>query len=383
MSKSVKFNSFRQKPLVLLSPLDWGLGHTTRCFPVIQELIDLDCEVIVACNQRQQSLLGPEFPNLRFVELAGYNMHYGSSKWQTITQLLLQFPKMAGNIRREHRWLQHFLQQEPVDAVISDNRFGLYTSSIPSIFITHQLAVKTSLGSAADRLAQRINYRFINRFTSCWVPDFQGEAAIAGELSNPIQRPGIPVDYLGGLSRFHPCPDATAKKPLLVILSGPEPQRTIFEHLLLQQLELHGTPATIVRAMPGEEGIPKGLPPYLTLKNHVSAAELNQLICQSDLIISRPGYTTVMDLLKLGKQSILIATPGQGEQEYLATHLHRQQLAYTVPQEKFELPSALMAAREFPFRRSVYNMECYQPVLRQFVEQLKAKLEARSVTDKE
>lgn len=374
MAKTPKFNSNRQKPLVLLSPLDWGLGHTTRCIPVIQELIGLQCEVLVACNARQKSLLALEFPELTYLDLPGYNLHYGKNRWQTLGHLVLQVPKMLRTIRREQRWLRAFLQQQPVDAVISDNRFGFYAPGIPSVFITHQLAVKTSLGQWADRLVQRFNYHFIERFDSCWVPDHQNGGSIAGELSNPRQLPAIPVHYLGTLSRLEPCMSSAHRYRLLIILSGPEPQRTIFEDLLLKELKSYEGHAVLVRALPGEDAIKITSTERLTVLNHVAAAELNQLICSAEMIISRSGYTTVMDLLKLGKRSILVPTPGQAEQEYLAEHLQRQQFAYTISQERFSLTDALVAADQFAYKKIQSGMDAYRSVINEFVQSLEMTL---------
>ncbi len=366
-----KFNRYTQKPLVLLSPLDWGLGHTTRCIPVIQQLIESGCTVIVACNERQQQLLSLEFPGLQFAPLAGYGLRYGSSRWRTIGKILWQIPQLLIRIKKEKRWVRSFIKQHPVDAVISDNRFGFYAEGIPSIFITHQLTISTSLGAWADKLVQQWNYRRIRHFNACWVPDYQGEASLAGQLSNPGQMPPIPLHYLGALSRLKACPENQAENiDLLIILSGPEPQRTIFEKKLLPDLEQYEGKAVLLRALPDKENIPAHASATLTIFNHLPAAKLNELICRASIVISRPGYTTVMDLLKLGKKSIMVPTPGQGEQEYLGRHLMGQQYAFIIEQEKFSLQQALASAAGFPFKNPGHTMQDFQPVLREFTARL-------------
>jgi UDP:flavonoid glycosyltransferase YjiC (YdhE family) len=361
------FNRSGKKPIVLVSPLDWGLGHTTRCIPIIQELLNHNCQVIIACNSMQNALLSTEFPQCTYVNLQGYDMRYGSSRWSTLGRILRQLPKILTKINNENRWLNNFLQKQAVDAVISDNRFGLHHHSIPCVFITHQLEIKTGLGSLTDRMAQWLNYRRIARFNTCWVPDFKGPQAMAGQLSNPGKMPGLPVHYLGGLSRLQPCDQLSQSKKLLIILSGPEPQRSLFENLLLQQLERLPVQAVLVRGLPGT-AFSFSTGSHLTVYDHAPASQLNQLICDADCIISRSGYTTVMDLLKLGKKSILVPTPGQAEQEYLADYLHAQQLAYTERQPGFSLENALAAARQFNYKQQTGNMSAYKAVIGEWLQ---------------
>jgi uncharacterized protein (TIGR00661 family) len=363
------FNIPPQKPIVLLSPLDWGLGHTTRCIPIIHELLTQGCTVIIACNSTQKALLTREFPELTYVHLAGYNLKYGKNRWGTMVRIILQTPKILIRINNEKSWLNIFLKSQPVDCIISDNRFGLYARNVPSVFITHQLYIKTGLGKVADRLVQWLNYRRINRFSTCWVPDRKGTKTLAGRLSNPDTLPAIPVQYLGGLSRLKACSTKTDPIQLLVILSGPEPQRSIFENLLLKELELQPGETVLVRGLPGE-GENVQVKNNVTIYNHAPASLLNELMCNAELVISRSGYTTAMDLLKLGKKSILVPTPGQAEQEYVATHLHKEYLAYTVSQAQFNLQNSLTAASEFPYLVSPWPMEDYKKAIKEMIEQI-------------
>ena len=371
MGEPVKFNSSTRKPLILVSPLDWGLGHTTRCIPLITQLIYEGCDVIIACNSTQKAILQQEFPQADFVELRGYNIRYGKNRLATFSRLLFQAPKILTKIKQENQWLRAFLTQIPVDAVISDNRFGLHAPAIPSVFITHQLQVKTGFGAMADKIVLRWNYRKIRPFTVCWVPDSEDSPSLAGELSHPPSMPGIPVQYIGGLSRLGACA-TQGEDVLLIILSGPEPLRTVFETLLLEQVAAYKGKVVLVRGLPAEQHLPLA-PAHCTLYNHVDAATLHQLICAAKLVISRCGYTTVMDLLKLQKKGILVPTPGQAEQEYLADHLREQGLAYTVKQKDFSLSKALQEAAQFPYQTNATNMESYKPVVAAFADMLKKK----------
>lgn len=369
LSESNNFNTAPEKPVVLLSPLDWGLGHTTRCIPIINELLYQGCNVIIACNSTQKAVLSKEFPQLVYVYLSGYNLIYGKKRWGTIVRIILQTPKILIKINNENTWLNIFLESQKVDLIISDNRFGFYAPEIPSVFITHQLHIKTGLSKLADSILQKLNYRRIKKFSSCWVPDQQGAGSLAGELSNPQKMPAIPVKYIGGLSRFSTCKQKANAIDVLIILSGPEPQRTIFETLVLSAMKLLPEKTVLVRGLPkaGNEVLVEN---NCTIYNHASSALLNELICNAEIVISRSGYTTVMDLLKLKKKSILIPTPGQAEQEYLATHLHKQQLAYTVSQAQFSLLKVLDNARKFEFRLPTIEMEEYKEVIRATIEML-------------
>lgn len=366
LPESHNFNTAPEKPVVLLSPLDWGLGHTTRCIPIINELLHQGCNVIIACNSTQKAVLSREFPQLAYVYLSGYNLKYGKKRWGTIVRIILQTPKILIKINNENTWLNIFLKSQKVDLIISDNRFGFYAPNIPSVFITHQLHIKTGLGKLADHLLQKLNYRRIKKFSNCWVPDQQGTRSLAGELSNPQKMPAIPVQYIGGLSRFTTCKQQTNSIDVLIILSGPEPQRTIFEELVLSAMKLMPEKTILVRALPKESNEVR-VENNCTIYNHASAAVLNELICNAEIVISRSGYTTVMDLMKLKKKSILIPTPGQAEQEYLAMHLHKQQLAYTVSQAQFSLLKALDDARRFDFHLLTMEMEDYKEVIRAIV----------------
>lgn len=389
LGQDTKFNSNTGKPLVLLSPLDWGLGHTTRCVPVIQQLIYEGCLVEVACNSQQKVLLQAEFPHLTYHDLPGYGISYAKSRWITIIKLLWQLPKMMIRIKSEHRWLKDFVSRKRVDAIISDNRFGFYAAGIPSVFITHQLAIRTGLGKWMDQQAMKRNYAMIRSFTEVWVPDNGTGYSIAGSLSRPAVLPAPPVKYLGGLSRFEACKEnrtavaypgqtqmekeigAIRAVDILIILSGPEPQRTLFEQLLRQQLTGYSGSVAMVLATPsasGETMITKSAFPNLICFSHLPASLLNQLVCKAELVISRTGYTTVMDLLKTKKKMVLVPTPGQAEQEYLAVHLQKERLAITVSQSAFCLEDLLEEAGQFPFKTIDDDMQRYKTVIHHFVQ---------------
>ena len=185
---------------LLVAPLDWGLGHATRCVPVISDLLNNDCEVWLAGEGKQEKLLREEFPSLSFLPLKGYRIKY--AKNGLTGKILLQIPSILRSIKEENKWLKEQVNKFGFEAVVSDNRYGLYHEKIFSVFITHQLCIKSSLGKWSEKILQQWNYKFINRFHECWVPDEKGENNLAGELSHPVKMPLIPTKYIGALSRF-------------------------------------------------------------------------------------------------------------------------------------------------------------------------------------
>jgi uncharacterized protein (TIGR00661 family) len=335
------------KPNILLAPLDWGLGHATRCVPVIYGLIQKNCNVLIAAEGKIKMLLQKEFPGLVFIDLKGYRIHYSKNSWMLPLQISRQIPKIISTIQYENERLREIVKEHDVHGIISDNRYGFYHESIPSVFITHQLRIKTPLGKLVDDLIQSINYKYINCFSECWVPDSEDENNLAGELSHPEKEPIVPIKYIGTLSRFR-ATDVQSARHLLILLSGPEPQRTGFENLLIQQLNEYKGLVVLVRGLPGET-VNLNLTPNISVYNHLLAEELNQKINEASMIISRCGYSTVMDLAALKKRSILVPTPGQTEQEYLAKHLMKNNFALCIEQNKFRLKNALELAEQFNY----------------------------------
>jgi predicted glycosyltransferase len=237
-------------------------------------------------------------------------------------------------------------------------------------FITHQLNIKTPF-SWAEEVIRKYHYKFINRFFCCWVPDVEGLPNIAGELSHPKNFPAIPVKYLGGISRLD-IQDVAEEYDALIVISGPEPQRTLLENRILKELPNYKGNLLLIRGLPGNAAV---IAPInnTTIINHLPAQELALAFAKSKFIISRSGYTTVMDILRLNKKSILIPTPGQTEQEYLAIHLQKQNWCMTVNQDEFNLQTALSKATEFTYRPSGINMEMYKNVLNDFVAEVAKK----------
>lgn len=349
---------------ILIAPLDWGLGHATRCIPIIHLLNQTGCEVIIASGGEQLTLLKNEFPGIQTVFLKGYNISYAKSKRWLALKILLQVPKILLSIRREQKWLKKTINELNIDIVISDNRFGLHTKQIPCVFITHQLFIQAPYKWLRN-FVQKVNYSFINRFNECWVPDFENGFNISGNLAHPKKVPPTPLKYLGILSHFQMQEIVEIKYDYLAILSGPEPQRTLLEQKLLRIApQLNGN-MLMLRGKPGSnEKISS--PANCTIINHLSAADIQQAFAQSKYIISRSGYTTVMEVLSMQKKSLLIPTPGQTEQEYLATHLMAQGLCCCCNQDD-DLIQHINNMHDYDYRFPVLAQSTLSQVVNDFL----------------
>lgn len=371
--------SYIQKLRILIAPLDWGLGHTTRCIPIIKFLIECKCTVIIASEGHCYNLLQTEFPTLQFLNLRGYRVRYTGNKRFLPIKMLCQLPKVLSIIVKEHKWLRKTITEHNIDAVISDNRFGLWSEQVPSVFITHQLQIKGP-NKWVEWILRRVNYQHINKYQVCWVPDYKHLPNLAGKLSHPRKLPLIPVEYLGPVSRFTVEKNPAFVYDVMFLISGPEPQRTILEQLVTRQLTHYTDRALIVRGLPGERDVSKGFN-QVTIVNHLPAAEMATAIQASKFVVSRAGYTSIMDMTKLGKKCILIPTPGQTEQEYLAHHLQSQRICLAADQQHFNLDNSLKAAADFNYLLPTYNMDSYKEVVGAWLQKLTPDKEHQASTN--
>jgi len=347
---------------ILVSPLDWGLGHASRCVPIIRHLREKNIEVVIASDGAPLKLLQEQFPGIEYVILKGYKVKY-SYFLPASVKVLLQVPKITRAIKREHKELEKIIKEKRIDAIISDNRYGLYTDAVPCVLITHQFNIQAKAGS--KRFSEKI-LGYIKKFNTCWIPDNEGEDNLSGNLSHPIPV-GINAKYIGPLSRFG---NATGGKDmkydLLILLSGPEPQRTILEKKVIRQLSaLPYIKALIVQGLPGNKEI-KSPHENIDVVPHLNDISLLEKILCSKAIISRPGYSTIMDLAIIGgKRALFIPTPGQTEQEYLAMRMEALEIAVSVPQKQLSMKDSLTKV----FLSKGFNNNLYPVIFQKTVDE--------------
>lgn len=302
--------------VVLFSILNWGLGHATRSIPIIKELQLAGWKVVVCCDGMPLNFLKQELYNVSFEELPSYNIHYRGNSIQSI--IIKQLPKMFFARRNEHRAIQRYVEKYNPSLLISDNRFGCYHSKVTSIFITHQWNLLSSK-LTKHALAAKANHYFITKyFDQVWIAD-DPRYKLSGILSenNPDNL------YTGVLSRFPKLEQRDRDIDALYILSGVEPVRTDLEQKLLKISQ--ALPDKKIVLVRGTKTVFKNsAPPNVTVYDLVNTTILHDLISRTNFIVSRSGYSSLLDYLHLGVQNLLlIPTPYQTEQIYLARYFEK------------------------------------------------------------
>ncbi len=333
---------------ILICPLNWGIGHASRMVPLIQALVNLNYRVLIAASGKSHELLRLTFPELQFINAPHLSVTY-SERWPMAVNMTCQLPKILFGIVKDYIWLKKLIPVYNIDLVISDNRYGLFNRKIISILVTHQIYPLMPNGLKwAEPFVKIVISKFIKAFDRCWVPDYEDPViSLTGRLShrNNILRN---ISFMGILSRF--CMYRESKKntsdtyDIVVILSGPEPQRSILEKIAITQLSNTNYKSAVIC------GINKSPYDYECFKNinffdHLDIFRFRQVLINAGIIICRAGYSAIMDLAELRLNAILIPTPGQPEQEYLASYLEEKGLFYQMKQHDFNIEKAIQIYR--------------------------------------
>lgn len=293
---------------VLIAPLNWGLGHATRCIPIVQQLLDLGHQPILASDGLSGHVLQEAFPELPYLELPSYQIVYprvfrGIYWWRKAHAMQRIF-------RVENEMIKGHVETYRIDLIISDNRYGVYHPMVRSVLITHQLNLATP--QYFQKIVSRKLDEWIAPFDHCWVPDVPGPDNLTGMLSD--RTPGIPVTYIGPLSRFSQL-KVEKEYDVAIVLSGPKPYRRLLLDKLVEVLPKTNKKLAWVLGDPHDKIERFGgshVYPYL------GSTRLNELLCASEIVVSRSGYSSIMDFFRINQKAVLIPTPGQPEQAYLA-----------------------------------------------------------------
>jgi uncharacterized protein (TIGR00661 family) len=319
------------KKTILVAPLFWGLGHAARCIPIIKALLLHNYNVLLGSDGAALIFLRKEFPSLSFIELPSYNIVYPNKGKHFKWKMFLNLPAIQKAILSEKKIVRELVSEAKVDGIISDNRFGVRNNKVPSVFITHQLNVLTG---CTTFLSSKLHQKAINKFNQCWVPDIDSEKNISGKLGR-LKKPNDSIQYIGPLSRFQK-KKLPIKNDILALISGPEPQRTFFENELIEAFRLSEKSIVLVQGVV-EEVQKKQTIGKIRVVNFMLSAELEKTINESEVVVSRSGYTTILDLTIMDKKAFFIPTPGQYEQLYLAKRLKNLGIAPSCKQENFHL----------------------------------------------
>lgn len=344
---------------ILIAALDWGLGHASRCIPIINHLLSKNIDLILASDGRSLHLLEKEFPTLKCIELPAYQVDYSSNNM--VWNILKQGPKILNAVRHEKKFLDELLIKEKITHIISDNRYGIYNNEIPSAFICHQLFPITPL----QGLSNAVHEKMLSKFSEIWVPDFQGEKNLSGKLSHGKTK--LQPKFIGPLSRFVK-QTSEIKNDILIVLSGPEPQRSILEDKIKQALKNEKRKILLVQGLTNMKNKVSNEGPF-EIHPFMNSESLIKAMNESAMVICRAGYSSIMDLAKIQKKAILIPTPGQTEQIYLAKQLSDQNQVVVRTQDKLDLITAIAEVENMEGIQLEFDNQNLEKVLHEFIEQ--------------
>lgn len=316
---------------ILIAPLNWGLGHATRCIPIIKALQENNFIPIIASDGIALALLRKEFPYIQTLELPSYQIEYAKNGKNFKWKLLKNLPKMMEAIWEEKRLVKKWVKKYAIEGIISDNRLGVFSPKVPSVFITHQLNVMTG---NTTWITSILHQKIIKKYTECWVPDIENAPNLTGKLGH-LKTNTLDLKYIGPLSRLHK-KEVPQKYDLMVILSGPEPQRGILEEILKREVLRFDGKVVFIKGIVEKEQKKEEIE-NITYYNFMNTRQIEQTFNESEIVLSRSGYTTIMDLAILQKKAFFIPTPGQYEQEYLAKKLKNNNLVPYVEQDNFRI----------------------------------------------
>jgi UDP:flavonoid glycosyltransferase YjiC (YdhE family) len=330
----------KQRKYVIVAVLNWGLGHATRMEPLIEHLQQQGFTPVLASDGVALTYLKKQFPHLAAEALYGYNIRYTGTSF--LLGMLRQLPKIARAVHKEHKQLERLVEQYGAEGVVSDNRLGGYSKGVPSVYITHQLNIRAGLFSA---FAGWLHRRYINRFAFCVIPDVaEEEGSLAGALSHPVKL-NIPYAYVGPLSRFADREVGQERELIYkacIILSGPEPSRSVWEAAICAQAKQVEGKVLLIRGTTLAT-MDVGYPPNMEVIGLADREALIHALQHSEVVVSRSGYSSLMDYCFIQKPVFIVPTPGQSEQEFLAERMR----VYCAVQEQdaFDLQAGIQLAK--------------------------------------
>jgi hypothetical protein len=291
--------------------------------------------ILIGAGREHLAFFRRELPGLTYIDFPGFKPGYSRYLPQYL-KLLFDIPLLIFHSVREHKNLKRIIREHTIDMVISDNRFGLWNNEVRSVYITHMPRIPfPGFFRFLEFTGILLHRMIIKRYSLCYIPDLPGEQNVSGRLSHGLRLPSN-VRYIGLLSRLSDVETGGNENPVnvthnTVILSGPEPQKEILRNKLYNIFR-DKEPVTVFLG-----GNPDGAGEILREGNiiwygHPDASQMKELILTSKSIIARAGYTSIMELISLGRSALLIPTPGQTEQEYLARSLTEKRWFKFIPQ---------------------------------------------------
>jgi len=314
--------------------------------PMVQELRNKGYNILIGSGEEHLAMFREEFADIKFIRFPGFRTGYSRFLPQYL-HMLLKTPWLLYHSVKEHYGLKHIIREYNIDIVISDNRFGLWNKDITTVYVTHMPRIPFPVMFRFLEFTGIFLHRLvIKRYTFCLIPDLPGEENLSGRLSHNLKLPAN-TRYTGILSRFMSDFNTGRiedSEHNTVILSGPEPQRTILKNKLIPIAGSSKEKYIFLEGKPQSETLIKTETGNIVFYNHLPARLMKQLVKESSHIICRSGYSTLMDLVALNRSALVIPTPGQTEQEYLAHYLAGKGWCCTVAQKKLDVNTPLFTA---------------------------------------
>ncbi|MGB5098985.1 MAG: glycosyltransferase [Methanothrix sp.] len=335
---------------VFVSPLNWGLGHSTRDIPIIEELLRRGHEVTVGTSGNALALLQRECPQCNFITFKDYPAPYSDSRF-FLPSFIAGIPAMLQAFAAERKRLEQILAENRFDMIISDNRMCVYSSKIPSYFISHQLRYSMpGYLYPLELMTIPFNSFFHSKFEGVIVPDIDPQGS-SKNLSGKLCRSNLNVTkrrvYYAGIITSTRKMAVAEDLDFLAVVSGPEPQRTKLEEIVMKQVQMLPGEKVVLLGSPQKDSHKK-VDGHTTVHSYVSTEEKAELMNRARFIITRSGYTTMMELAELDKKhGLFTPTPGQTEQEYLSRYYARQKWFLSKSQYKLKLSEDVEKAMQY------------------------------------
>ncbi|MFP4223274.1 MAG: glycosyltransferase [Phycisphaeraceae bacterium] len=337
---------------ILFGTSSWGLGHATRDLVLIRALLEAGCEVtVVATGPALKVLRGELGERCDYLDWPDMPSTISRSTIGFYVKTISFIPRIFLAWFDEKRRLRKLLRDRPIDVVISDHRYGLVTDAVPCFFISHSPRYIAPWRSWFMETCMEL-------FVAAWlrpaekllVPDHD-QRGLSGDMSHKTRFfPREKMVFLGQLSSLS-LPDDPPGQDIdtFISISGPEPQRTRFQAKVLGQLGRLKGRTVVTLGLPGREPPRvKDVPANVEIHAYLGRAEQQRMMLRSRLVVCRSGYTTLMELAELGRPALLVPTPAQTEQLYLAKTLREQGLFHSVKQSELDLSRDIPLARERP-----------------------------------
>jgi spore coat polysaccharide biosynthesis predicted glycosyltransferase SpsG len=335
---------------ILVCPLEWGLGHAGRMIPLVRRLQEKGHNLFIGAGSELQRFFHAELTGVKYIDFRGFSPSY-SVHLPQYAALLLRMPVLIFHAAAEHFRLKRIIKNNNIDIVISDNRFGLWNRKVKTVYVTHQVRIPfPEKFRSYEWIGTGLHRFIIKKYSFCFIPDLPGELNLSGRLSHEVKMT-VTTRFIGILSKFTDCHPAQKSgkesvPDITIILSGPEPQKGILRQKLVGIFKEKGLKVVILEGKPGTSEPVSRIGNTISY-NHLPSGEMAELLTCSKNIITRSGYTSIMELISLNRTALLIPTPGQTEQEYLAKYLSAKGWFTAVSQRALNLETVLLTPKPF------------------------------------